>query len=49
MRWYGESVVCSEGLRGAARPMLAAFLEDAVLSAEDIAELKKILEQKVKE
>ena len=31
---------------GAARPMLAAFLEDAELSAEDIAELKKILEQK---
>lgn len=31
---------------GAARPMLAAFLEDAKLSAEDIAELKKILEQK---
>jgi BlaI family penicillinase repressor len=31
---------------GAARPMLAAFLEDAQLSAEDIAELKKILEQK---
>jgi len=31
---------------GAARPMLAAFLEDAELSTEDIAELKKILEQK---
>ena len=34
---------------GAARPMLAAFLEDAELSAEDIAELKKILEQKAEE
>lgn len=34
---------------GAARPMLAAFLEDAKLSAEDIAELKKILEQKEEE
>ena len=32
--------------RGATKPMLAAFLEDAELSAEDIAELKKILEQK---
>lgn len=31
---------------GATRPMLAAFLEDTELSAEDIAELKKILEQK---
>ena len=28
------------------KPMLAAFLEDADLSAKDIAELKKILEQK---
>jgi len=34
---------------GAARPMLAAFLEDAELSAEDIAELKQILEQKGEE
>jgi len=31
---------------GATRPMLAAFIEDAELSAEDITELKKILEQK---
>ncbi len=31
---------------GTTRPMLAAFLEDAELSAEDISELKKILEQK---
>jgi len=31
---------------GTTRPMLAAFIEDAELSAEDIAELKKILEQK---
>jgi len=31
---------------GTTRPMLAAFLEDAKLSAEDISELKKILEQK---
>jgi predicted transcriptional regulator len=29
--------------------MLAAFLEDAELSAEDISELKEILEQKVEE
>jgi BlaI family penicillinase repressor len=34
---------------GTMKPMLAAFLEDAELSAEDIAELKKILEQKGKE
>ena len=34
---------------GAARPMLAAFLDDAELSVEDIAELKKILEQKGEE
>jgi BlaI family penicillinase repressor len=34
---------------GTSRPMLAAFLEDAELSAEDIAELKKILEQKAEE
>lgn len=34
---------------GATRPMLAAFLEDAELSEEDIAELKKILEQKGEE
>jgi len=32
--------------RGASRPMLAAFLEDAELSIDDVAELKKILEQK---
>jgi len=32
--------------RGATRPMLAAFLEDAELSIDDVAELKKILEQK---
>ncbi len=31
---------------GTMKPMLAAFLEDADLSAEDISELKKILEQK---
>ncbi len=31
------------------KPMLAAFLEDAELSAEDIAELKEILEQKAEE
>jgi BlaI family penicillinase repressor len=31
---------------GTTRPMLAAFLEDAKLSAEDISELRKILEQK---
>jgi len=31
---------------GTTRPMLAAFLEDAELSAEDISELRKILEQK---
>jgi predicted transcriptional regulator len=29
--------------------MLAAFLEDAKLSADDIAELKDILEQKTEE
>ena len=34
---------------GTMKPMLAAFLEDADLSAEDISELKKILEQKGKE
>jgi BlaI family penicillinase repressor len=34
---------------GTSRPMLAQFLEDAELSAEDIAELKKILEQKAEE
>ena len=34
---------------GAARPMLAAFLDNVELSAEDIAELKKILEQKGEE
>jgi len=31
---------------GTMKPMLTAFLEDAELSAEDISELKKILEQK---
>jgi BlaI family penicillinase repressor len=31
---------------GINKPMLAAFLEDAELSAEDISELKQILEQK---
>ena len=34
---------------GISKPMLAAFLEDAKLSAEDIAELKDILEQKAEE
>ncbi len=34
---------------GTSRPMLASFLEDAELSAEDISELKKILEQKAEE
>ncbi len=34
---------------GSTKPMLATFLEDAKLSAEDIAELKKILEQKAEE
>ena len=34
---------------GISKPMLAAFLEDAKLSAEDIAELKDILEQKSEE
>ena len=34
---------------GTSRPMLASFIEDAKLSAEDIAELKKILEQKAEE
>ncbi len=34
---------------GSTRPMLASFLEDAKLSADDIAELKKILEQKADE
>jgi BlaI family penicillinase repressor len=34
---------------GINRPMLAAFLEEAKLSAEDILELKKILEQKAEE
>lgn len=33
---------------GTMKPMLAAFLEDADLSAEDIAELREILEQKGK-
>jgi len=35
--------------RGAGRPMLAAFLEDAELSPEDVKEFKKILDQKGKE
>lgn len=34
---------------GTTKPMLAAFLEDAELSPEDVAELKRILEQKGKE
>ena len=34
---------------GISKPMLAAFLEDAKLSADDIAELKDILEQKSEE
>jgi len=34
---------------GTTKPMLAAFLEDAELSAEDVKEFKKILEQKGKE
>ena len=34
---------------GIAKPMLAAFLEDAELSADDISELKEILEQKAEE
>ncbi len=34
---------------GITKPMLAAFLEDAQLSGEDIAELKDILEQKAEE
>ena len=32
---------------GISKPMVASFLEDAELSADDIAELKKILDQKV--
>ncbi|MFQ6036686.1 MAG: BlaI/MecI/CopY family transcriptional regulator [Sedimentisphaerales bacterium] len=35
--------------RDATKPMLAAFLEDAELSADDIKEFKKILDQKGKE
>ena len=31
---------------GITKPMLAAFLEDAELSADDISELKEILEEK---
>ena len=31
---------------GISKPMVASFLEDAKLSADDIAELKKILDQK---
>ena len=34
---------------GTTKPMLAAFLEDAELSAEDISELKQILEQKAED
>ena len=34
---------------GTARPMLAAFIEDAKLSHEDIEELKRILDQKRRE
>jgi BlaI family penicillinase repressor len=34
--------------RGATKPMIAAFLEDARLSKKDIAELKAILEEKGK-
>ncbi len=34
---------------GITKPMLAAFLEDADLSADDISELKEILEQKTEE
>jgi BlaI family penicillinase repressor len=34
---------------GITKPMLAAFLEDAALSEDDIAELKEILEQKAEE
>ena len=34
---------------GITKPMLAAFLEDAELSADDISDLKDILEQKVED
>ena len=34
---------------GAAKPMLAAFLENEDLSPEDIKELKRILDKKVRE
>jgi BlaI family penicillinase repressor len=34
---------------GINKPMLAAFLEDADLSTEDISELKQILEQKAED
>jgi len=34
---------------GISKPMLAAFLEDAELSAQDISELREILEQKAEE
>jgi BlaI family penicillinase repressor len=34
--------------KGATKPMIAAFLEDARLSKKDIAELKAILEEKGK-
>jgi BlaI family penicillinase repressor len=34
---------------GIAKPMLAAFIEDAELSPEDISELREILEQKAEE
>jgi BlaI family penicillinase repressor len=34
---------------GISKPMVASFLEEAELSADDIAELKKILDQKAEE
>lgn len=34
--------------KGAMMPMIAAFLEDSILSRKDIAELKSILEEKGK-
>ncbi|MFC1766202.1 BlaI/MecI/CopY family transcriptional regulator [Planctomycetota bacterium] len=34
---------------GTAQPMLAAFIEDAKLSSDDIAELKRMLDKKAKE
>lgn len=59
--WYHPAVSKDECVRmerrsfvrrvygGINRPMLAAFLEEAKLSAEDISELKKILDQKAEE